>query len=102
MPNGGPAAPVLRRLQAFAPPASDLRAFEGDYRSAELDTTFTVVTNNSDVLVKAQGRATVVILAVAHDEFVGDSVGELRFVRNAAAGIVEFTVNRDNARGVLF
>jgi hypothetical protein len=43
-----------------------------------------------------------VILAVAHDEFVGDSVGALRFLRNARAGMVGFTVSRDNARGVLF
>lgn len=89
-------------LVTFAPPASEVRAYAGNYRSVELAVTYTLQARESALVVNATGRPDVTIAPFSKDMFVGDWVGIVKFSRDARGAITGFTVNRDNARGVRF
>jgi CubicO group peptidase (beta-lactamase class C family) len=85
-------------LVTFAPPAAEVLAFAGDYRSDELDITFTVEPKGSSLNV----AHTVDAAPYEKDVFVGDWVGIMRFTRDARGAVSGFTLNRANAKGVRF
>jgi hypothetical protein len=85
-------------LVTFAPSAADVRSYAGDYRSDELNTTFTIEPKGSSLNV----AHTVDAAPFAKDVFVGDWVGIMRFSRDAHGAVSGFTVNRANAKGVRF
>jgi CubicO group peptidase (beta-lactamase class C family) len=82
----------------YAPPAADVRAFAGDYRSDELNVTFTIEAKDSALVV----AHTFTIAPFSKDVFVGDWVGIMKFSRDARGAVDSFTVNRANAKGVRF
>ncbi len=84
-------------LVTFAVSTSDLRSFTGDYRSDELDVTYTVAVRDSSLVLQ-----TSTLHPVFKDAFVGDYMGTVRFVRDARGDITAFTLNRNSARGVRF
>jgi CubicO group peptidase (beta-lactamase class C family) len=91
-------------LQAvtFAPPAVEVRAYGGEYRSDELGVTVTLEPRDSTLVVKNVGFPDVTIAPFLKDVFVGDSVGIVKFSRDARGVVTEFTLNRLVARGVRF
>jgi CubicO group peptidase (beta-lactamase class C family) len=89
-------------LVTFAPPATEVRAYAGNYRSDELSVTYTLEARDSALVVKARGRPDVTIAPFSKDVFVGDWVGIVKFSRDSRGAMTGFTVNRDNARGVRF
>ena len=82
----------------YAPPAADVRAFAGDYRSDELNVTYTVEAKDSNLVVSH----TVTVAPFEKDVFVGDWVGIMKFIRDARGAVSGFTVNRASAKGVRF
>jgi len=82
----------------YAPPAADVRAFAGDYRSDELNATYAVEAKDSNLFVAHN----VTVVPFEKDVFVGDWVGIMRFTRDARGAVDSFTVNRAGAKGVRF
>jgi CubicO group peptidase (beta-lactamase class C family) len=90
------------QLNTFVPSPVDLQSSAGDYRSAELDVSYTVTTGDGSLVVLSAGRGEIALYPVFKDVFAGDSVGTVRFTRDARGTVTGFTVNRANARGVRF
>ena len=84
-------------LMTFDVSRADLATFAGEYRSDELDVTYTVVVRDSNLVVQSS-----TLHPVFKDAFVGDYVGTVRFARDAKGSITGFTLNRNSARGVRF
>jgi CubicO group peptidase (beta-lactamase class C family) len=84
-------------LMKFDVPKAALPSFAGEYRSDELDVTYTVAVRDSSLVVQSS-----TLHPVFKDAFVGDHVGTVRFVRDTRGAIAGFTLNRNSARGVLF
>jgi len=84
-------------LMKFDMPRADLAAFAGEYRSEELDVTYTVAMRDSSIVVQSSALS-----PVYKDAFVGDYVGMVRFLRDARGTVAGFTLNRSGARGVRF
>ncbi len=74
-----------------------LPSFAGEYRSDELDVTYTVTVRDSSLVVQSS-----TLHPVLKDAFVGDYVGMVRFVRDVRGAVTAFTLNRNSARGVRF
>jgi hypothetical protein len=87
---------------AFAPSTDDLRSLAGEYRSQEIDVTYTLAVRDSGLVIQPPGRAEILLRPFAKDIFAGSSVGAVKFLRDARGAVTGFTVNRDNARGVRF
>ncbi len=85
-------------LVTFAPSTAEARAYAGDYRSDELNVTFTIEPKDSALVV----AHTFTIAPFSKDVFVGDWVGIMKFSRDARGAVDSFTVNRANAHGVRF
>ena len=84
------------------PSIIDLRSFVGDYRSPEIDVTYSVAARGSSLVVQPSGMADIPLLPVSKDAFAGDIVGTVEFERDARGTVRGFTVNRYFARGVRF
>ncbi|RKH07685.1 serine hydrolase domain-containing protein [Corallococcus carmarthensis] len=74
------------RLTEPMPSASALAAFVGQYRSDELDTSYTVRVADGKLAVRWPRRDEVVLDAVGGDHFVG-SLGAVTFTRATSGGI---------------
>jgi hypothetical protein len=92
----------LWQLVTFAPSATDLRSYVGDYRSEEIGVTYRIVERGSMLVVENPGRADIPVQPFSKDVFVGDFVGIVKFSRDARGALTGFTVNRENDRGVRF
>jgi CubicO group peptidase (beta-lactamase class C family) len=92
----------LWQLVTFVPTATDLQSYVGDYRSEEIGVTYTIVERGSVLIVENPGRADIPVQSFSKDVFVGDSVGIVKFSRDARGVLTGFTVNRENDRGVRF
>jgi CubicO group peptidase (beta-lactamase class C family) len=99
--NDGRNVAVLQS-STFVPSTIDLQSLAGDYRSQDIDVRYAVLARDSGLVIRPPGRADIVLLPFAKDTFAGPSVGTVNFLRDARGGVVGFTVNRDNARGVRF
>ena len=84
-------------LVKFDVSKADLPSFAGEYRSDELDVTYTVTVRDSSLVVQSS-----TLHPVFKDAFVGDYIGTVRFLRDARGSITGFTLNRKSARGVRF
>jgi CubicO group peptidase (beta-lactamase class C family) len=83
-------------LVTFNMPKAELPAYAGEYRSDELDVTYTVAVRDAGLVVQS-----LALYPISKDAFVGDYHGIVRFFRDrgVASG---FTLNRKGARGVRF
>jgi hypothetical protein len=84
-------------LVKFEVPKTELPSFVGEYRSDELDVTYTVATRDGRLMLQSS-----TLQPVARDAFVGEYMGIVRFLRDARGSIAAFTLNRRSARGVRF
>jgi len=84
-------------LVKFDIPDEDLRSFAGEYRSEELNVTYSVAVRDSSLVVQSS-----TLHPVSKDAFVGDYVGIVRFLRDTRGAVAGFTLNRSGARGVRF
>ena len=76
---------------------ADLASLTGNYRSEELDVTYTVAMRDSSLILQ-----TSTLSPVSKDAFVGEYMGVVRFSRDQRGAVSGFTLNRQAARGVRF
>ena len=84
-------------LMKFDLATAALPSFAGEYRSDELDVTYTVAIRDSSLVVQSS-----TLYPVSRDAFVGDYMGTVRFLRDGRGAVTAFTLNRNTARGVRF
>jgi hypothetical protein len=84
-------------LMKYAVSKADLTSYVGEYKSDELDVTYTVSVRDSALVLQSSTLG-----PVFKDAFVGDYMGTVRFVRGARGAISAFTLNRSGAWGLRF
>ena len=96
--------PIVSQLlsNSFAPSGAELRAFQGEYASAELEGTYTVAASDSGLVIHLPGRGDTALKPIFPDAFVGAGFGVVKFSRNAAGVVTAFTMNPPGARGLRF
>lgn len=90
-----PAAP-------WNPTASDLAAYAGEYRSAELQTTYIVEVREGQLFARHFRTGDIRFRPVERDRFQAGTFGDVRFVRDAAGTVTGFTSTTDRVRNVRF
>jgi CubicO group peptidase (beta-lactamase class C family) len=76
---------------------AELDAYAGNYRSEELNVTFTAGVRDGSLVLQSS-----TLHPVFKDGFAGNSMGTVRFLRDTQGRVAGFTVNRNAARGVRF
>jgi hypothetical protein len=100
-PPGQKEGQAFERLRSTMSPA-DLQAFAGDYRSHELDTTYSVIARDGHLIVRNPRKSDSPVESIGNDTFAGDNAGIVRFSRDARGRVTEFTMSRRLAQGVRF
>ncbi|RKH25900.1 serine hydrolase [Corallococcus sp. CA041A] len=85
------------RVTAPKPTATALATFTGQYRSEEVDMTFTVRVMDGKLAIRWPRRDEVVLDAIGGDHFVG-SLGTVTFTRAASGGINGLTLSNRRLR----
>ena len=99
----GAGRPRLSELvSAFSPAAAELQAFQGEYRSAEVEGTYTLAPLNGGLVLHIPGRADVQFQPVFGDAFAGETLGVIKFSRGTGGAVTGFTANSDGARRLPF
>jgi CubicO group peptidase (beta-lactamase class C family) len=99
----GPKPVVSQQVtSSFAPSSTDLRAFRGEYTSAEVEGTYTLAARDSGLVIQIPGRTDIVLQPIFPDGFAGAIVGVVKFSRDGAGVVTGFTVNASGARGLRF
>jgi len=98
----GPKPRVSQRLPPFTTSSKELRAFAGDYRSSEIETTYTITARKSDLLVTMPGRSDELLRPVFQDAFAGSVLGLVKFSRDAHGFVRGFTIYTSGVRGLRF
>jgi CubicO group peptidase (beta-lactamase class C family) len=98
----GPKPKVSQRLATFTPKSGDLRAFAGEYRSSEIETTYAVSTRDSDLVVQMPGRSSVTLRPVFQDAFSGSGPDTIKFFRDSGGAVTGFAIYTSGVRGLRF
>jgi hypothetical protein len=91
--------------QRVEPPrleSSSLSAFVGKYRSAEIDTSYSVFVTNGNLLLQLKRNTPLNLEPVAGDTFESGALGTLVFDRDATRRVTGFRLYDVSARGVGF
>jgi CubicO group peptidase (beta-lactamase class C family) len=97
-----PAPAVLERVASYVPSAADLAGVAGDYRSAELSTTYALRVRDGALIGDVPGRASIALQPIRPDTFAGSLVGVITFARDRDGRVTGFTVHAYAARGLRF
>ena len=100
--GAGPKPVVSQKLDAFTPSIAELRAFRGEYTSAELEGTYMLVARDSGLVLQIPGRNDIVLQPIFPDAFAGGVVGVVKFSRDARGAVTGFTANSSGVRGLRF
>lgn len=101
--GAGPKPVVSQQVTtSFAPSSTELRAFAGEYTSAEVEGGYTVAARASGLLIHIAGRSDIVLQPVYRDAFAGAIVGVVKFSRDAGGVVTGFTAHAPGARGLRF
>jgi hypothetical protein len=98
----GPKPKVSQRLAPFTRTSAYLRAFAGEYTSSEIETTYTVATRDSDMVVQLPGRSSMTLWPVFQDAFAGSGLGTTKFSRDARGVVTGFAIYTSGVRGLRF
>ena len=83
--------------------ADELRLYAGAYNSPELDSTYTMVVENENLVVKHARHEDIQLIARDKDEFTGTgSFRQIHFERDAQGRITGLRVSSGRVTGVLF
>ncbi len=93
---------VSQLVSAFTPSPEQLRAFELEYRSAEVSGTYRFSALNGGLVLHIPGRADVQFQPVFGDAFAGDILGVVKFSRGTGGVVTRFPANSDGARRLPF
>jgi CubicO group peptidase (beta-lactamase class C family) len=101
--GAGPKPVVSQQVtNSFAPSSMELRAFRGEYTSAEVEGTYTLAARDSGLVIQIPGRADIGLQPIFPDAFAGAIVGVVKFSRDAGGAFRGFTANSTGARGLRF
>jgi CubicO group peptidase (beta-lactamase class C family) len=100
--GAGPKPVVSQKLVAFTPSIAELRAFRGEYTSAEVQGTYTLAVRDSGLMIQIPGRADIALRPIFPDAFAGAVVGVVKFWRDARGAVTGFTANSSGVRGLRF
>lgn len=99
----GPKPVVSQQVTtSFAPSSMELRAFQGEYTSAEVEGTYTLAVRDSGLVIQIPGRTDIVLQPILPDVFAGAIVGVVKFSRTVGGAVTGFTANSSGARGLRF
>lgn len=100
--GAGPKPIVSQLVTAFAPSSTELRAFRGEYTSAEVEGTYTLAARDSGLAIQIPGRTDIALQPIFPNGFAGGIVGVVKFSRGAGGVVTGFTANSSGARGLRF
>jgi hypothetical protein len=102
--GAGPKPQISQQVTgSFLPSAAELRAFAGEYFSAELDVTYIVAERNGELLIRTPGRTDTPIRPLLPDTFYAPRfVDVVRFSRDRAGLVRGFTLHSEGAWGLQF
>ena len=102
--GAGPKPQVSQRVTgSFSPSPAELRAFAGDYWSAELDVTYIVVAQDSGLVIRTPGRVDIPMQPLLPDTFYAPRLLEVvRFSRDREGVVTGFTLHSEGAWGLGF
>lgn len=100
---GPPSAPgdILDRVEAFAPSPAELQAFEGVYRSDEIDLPYRVTLKDGTLRVERLKAGPAPLEPLLKDTFRAP-FGVMRFTRNDTGAIAGFVIEAGRIRGFRF
>lgn len=102
-PAPAPPAPAAQPgTKPWQPTAADLKAFAGEYRSEELQTSYTLEVREGRLVARHFRTGDVVFRPVQEDRFDAPTFGQVRFVRGASGGVEAFTATTDRVRNLRF
>ena len=102
MTGAGPKPIVSQLVTAFAPSSTELRAFRGEYTSAEVEGTYTLTARDSGLVIQIPGRSDIALQPIFPDAFAGRVVGVVKFSRDTHGAVTRFTANSSGVRGLSF
>ncbi|MGB1779934.1 MAG: hypothetical protein ACPHQP_10295, partial [Longimicrobiales bacterium] len=84
--------------------AEELRAFEGWYRSTELDSSYEIVAIDGALVAYHWRNAPATLTPSGGDDFAGDRgwLPQVRFTRDASGRLTGFTASGSRVRNMLF
>jgi CubicO group peptidase (beta-lactamase class C family) len=86
----------------WQPTASELEAYAGEYRSAELETTYTLIVRDDALVARHFRTGERVLRPVEKDRFQAAGFGDVRFLRRSDGSVEAFTATSDRVRGLRF
>ena len=85
--GAGPKPTISQQVTtSFAPLNTELRAFDGEYSSAEVEGTYMLAARNAGLAMQIPGRADINLQPVFADAFAGEIVGLVKFSRDTGRG----------------
>ena len=100
--GAGPKPVVSQKLDAFTPSMAELRAFVGEYASAEIEGTYTLAVRDSGLVIQIPGRSDIALQSIFSDAFAGGVVGVVKFSRDPRGTVTGFTANSSGVRRLRF
>ena len=100
-PDGPPEAPDPEPAHLTA---EELRAFEGWYRSTELDSSYEIVSIDGALVAHHWRNAPATLTPSGEDHFIGDRgwLPRVRFTRDASGRLTGFTASGSRVRDMVF
>jgi CubicO group peptidase (beta-lactamase class C family) len=92
---------VYEPVPEFAPSATDLGGFTGEYYSADAETALTAAVENGALVLIRRPGTRIALTPVYPDAFDG-SLGRIRFLRDASGKITELSVRQDRVWDLRF
>jgi CubicO group peptidase (beta-lactamase class C family) len=98
-PSGG--GTVLQRTEAWTPPASELQAFAGAYRSDEIEAVYRLTLKEATLSLERLKSAPATLEPVVADVFRAP-FGFIRITRNTGGAVSGFVIEGGRVRGLKF
>lgn len=92
---------VFERVEPFTPSSAQLRAYAGEYRSAELNVVWTITERDAGLVIRRPGKADTVAEPLATDMFT--TIGDfMKFSRDPGGAISGLTLVSTGVRSLSF
>jgi CubicO group peptidase (beta-lactamase class C family) len=101
-PGPTPAGRGNAPAAAWKPTEAELASYAGEYRSAELKTSYVLEVREGQLIARHFRTGDFPFRPVDRDRFQAPTFGEVRFLRDAAGAIVAFTSTSDRVRNLRF
>jgi CubicO group peptidase (beta-lactamase class C family) len=101
-PAAKPPSAAAPAADAWRPAHADLSAYAGEYRSAELLTSYVLEVRGEELVARHFRTGEFRLRPIERDRFQGQPFGDVRFVRDGNGRVTAFTANSDRVRGLRF